>query len=275
MRSWVRRADSHRRGRAAITVAVAAAIASSGLPGIARAKLVFNERGQIVELVCDPALIADDERIACGADAPTWANVHDAQGRLRRQVLHERGRLAAMREFSPDGRIAGEQEWRVEPGVDGGSIVERWTRRTYDEAGRRRFETVSVAGRRVSERQFDEAGAEIRSTRWNARGDKTETAWYPNRVVARQEWPAIYEGAPARMIQEYWDNGQIRSRGTIDAQDRRLGLFQTFHRGAGLASESFYVAGRLRRKREFDERGRLVLEEEYRDDGSPGTSMRR
>ncbi|MFT3802694.1 MAG: hypothetical protein QM766_15925 [Burkholderiaceae bacterium] len=208
-----------RRLRSAV-VAAALAIALSGSPLDARAKLVFDERGRIIELACDPARIADDERVVCGADAPTWANIHDAQGRVRRQVLHAQGRP-------------------------------------------------------IAERRFDDAGVEIAQAHWNAKGEKTETEWYPNHVVARQEWPAVYEGAPARMIQEYWDDGQIRSRGTIDARGRRLGLFQTFHRGAGLATESYYVDGRLVRRREFDDGGRLLLEEDYADDGSPRTSLRR
>ena len=290
-----------RAGVAAIRLSIALGLLIG--MGAAEARVRYNAQGQVIDLVCDEHALSAEDRGPCGADGPIWINLHDEEGRLVRQVEHHEGRLIAVREYWREGVLRFSED-RV-PATDGPTsgvatagpggpeavasgrpTAEaapppaslnplRTVRRYYYPEGRPRLETFSVDGRIELEREYTLEGALIRETRRDGLGRVTETRWHPNRVLASQLTPAAYGDRPARMLEEYWDNGMLRLRGTDTLSGSRLGLFQHFRRNGVVEREEFYEDGQLRRRVEFDAAGKIRTEEEFSADGTPRSTIER
>lgn len=163
----------------------------------------------------------------------------------------------------------------TEAGAPAISAQQRVVRRYYYPEGRPRLETFSIDSRVELEREYQLDGSLVRETRRDALGRVTETRWHANRALASQLTPAAYGGRPARMLEEYWDNGLLRQRGTETLTGSRLGLFQNFRQDGVIEREEFYEDGRLLRRVDYDGTGKAQIEEDFRPDGSVRSSIRR
>jgi antitoxin component YwqK of YwqJK toxin-antitoxin module len=229
------------------------------------AEIGYTERGQLAALRCGPRSLFDEDRKPCGFEGAVESDLHDARGEVVAQVRHDQGVRVAFRTYAAPGVLAGSED------VEGSRTV----RRQYHPGGALRLETVLVERRRQSEREFARTGQRIRETEWDDAGRAVESTWYLNGAMKRRDSRTVYEGTPATAVEEWWDNGQLRLRGTYGERGRPLGVVQTFHESGPPESELYYERGNVARRRAFDTSGRLVLDEEYFEDGSRKSTMRR
>lgn len=125
-------------------------------------------------------------------------------------------------------------------------------------------------------REFRYADGRLRlQIEWDGYGNATETEYFDNGAVSRRSRQVAFHGKPATDLEQYWDNGLLRLRGTYLADGSAQGLVQLFHEAGPIARETWYEAGKVQRRRMYDERGQLSLEQEYKPDGSVGSSSRR
>ena len=132
--------------------------------------------------------------------------------------------------------------------------------------------TTFVDGRRRTAVKYEREGQKRRESQYGDRGLDQETQWFMNGSLKRKEAPASGAPAGARSLEEYWDNGRLRSRGVVSERGQPLGLVQTWRESGTPWTEVTYDKGRPVRKREFDAGGALVSYDEYYEDGSRKSS---
>lgn len=229
------------------------------------ATMAFTADGRLSELRCAAAPRLPDDLGPCGFDGEATVELFDERGTMTARVTHLNGRRIGFTTFLASG-VPGTSE-RLE-----GSTL---TRTVHFPDGEPRLVTVLQDGRRRSENEFARGGQRLRETLWDDAGRTGETQWYMNGSLKRREQRQGFEGAPALAVEDYWDTGQLRLRGSFDGRGRPLGMHQWFRESGTLGSERLYQKGVLVQRRDFDEQGRAVLEEEYFEDGSRKASKRR
>ncbi len=225
----------------------------------------YNRHGQISELRCAPRPVLPVDRAPCGFDGPSTVALYNDRGEVTAQLRFVDGRRIGFVTFSASGVPASSEE--VEE--------QRTVRRSFYPDGQLRGETVLVENRRRFVREFAAGGQKLREIEWDESGRNTDSQWYMNGSIKRREIDALHEQAPARAIEEYWDNGQLRSRGMLDRRGTPIGMHQFFREAGTVASERYYQRGLLSQRRDFNDAGDIVLEESYYEDGSRKSSMRR
>lgn len=222
------------------------------------AVMAFNARGQLTELRCADRPLLPDDRKPCGFDGPAETDLFNARGEPAGRVRHAQGRRVATTVLGAGGVRSASEE------VDGARTI----RRAYHGGGELRLETTFVDGRRRAETEYAREGQKLREAQWDERGLVQETQWFMNGSLKRKEAPASGAPAGARALEEYWDNGRLRSRGVVGERGQPLGLVQTWRESGTPWTEVTYDKGRPVRKREFDAGGALVSDDEYYEDGS-------
>lgn len=236
-----------------------------GPDGIALARIRYNAQGQIQELVCGPRPMLGVDRESCGFGGRADVDLHDDNGRRTARLSHLDGLRVGFSVYDRRGALTSSER------VDGEQVI----RIAHHADGTPSRETVTVAGRRVRETQYDDRGRRRRGTEWDEFGRSAAIDWYPGGEVRRRESRAVFEGAPATAVEEWWPNGQLMSRVTVAADGSPMGLTQRFHEDGAIAAETLHVDGRVVRRREFDRAGRMIVEETFNPDGSQKSSMRR
>lgn len=210
---------------------------------------------------------------------------------MRGGVVH-----GIVRVVNPAGRIL--QEARYQEGLRHGPL------KVFHETGTLLEELIFEQGDLVRERTFflngEPRGDTLRSDdRIQARGfwdngkprleatfvvpdqqrsrPNPSTTFVPLRIDSDgadrfNEWGAVHGNWPRTMRQEgtekrFHENGTAASEVTY-RDGRREGRARAWHDNGQLAVELSYVAGRVTARKEFDERGALVKDEEYLEDGS-------
>lgn len=234
-----------------------AALLAGGRAGPAAAAVIDCELdGQPID-VTDGAITAGRSGVLRCVDRDN--------GWLQREELYRDGKRVGFTTFrAPGVPVTSER-------LEGSTL----TRTVHFPEGEPRLVTVLQDGRRRSENEFARGGQRLRETLWNDRGRTGETQWYMNGLLKRREQRHDFAGAPALAIEDYWDSGQLRQRGSFDEHGRPLGMHQWFRESGTLGSERLYQKGVLVLRRDFDEQGRPALEEEYFEDGSRKASKRR
>jgi antitoxin component YwqK of YwqJK toxin-antitoxin module len=237
---------------------------------LARAEL--NKAGQLSDLRCAdrPVLAPDvDDAPWCGDDQePKELPLYDAVGRVRARVRFVRGERAYETRYRADGSL----EAQLEP-TEAGSV-----QRTFGAGGVKREERqFSGHGKNqvlTLELLYFPSGAQEAERRWE-RGELTlEQHWYENGQPRSKRERTHWNDFVATRRSEFRDDGSPVSEGLWREGESTFGAVQIG------AHKTFDPAGTLRFEREFDDQGRptrertwdatgkLIRDEEVREDGS-------
>ena len=222
------------------------------------ASLEYNERGQMSELRCADKPLLGDDRVLCGFDGKiSDVTLYNGKGDIIAKARYENGKRLATEVFAKPGVVARSEEVQGE---------RRVTRQNFAE-GPLRLETVTVGDRRESEQEYARSGQPVRETRWQDGRTSEEKLWYLNGQPRRT---TRWEHDGSRVLaksDEFWDSGKLRARTVRDERRGYVGLQQAFNEDGTPESESLYENGVLVSRKGY-KNGRLVLEEEYFEDGS-------
>ena len=137
------------------------------------------------------------------------------------------------------------------------------------------FRCISAdSGKPLRELRF--VDGQVRQQReWDEVGRVLDTEFFDTGAVRKRSRQVPFDGRPAWDLEEYWDGGQLRLRGTYLTDGSAQGLVQTFHRAGPLASETWHLAGKITHRKLYDEQGRVSSDEQFHPDGRPRSSMQR
>ncbi len=176
------------------------------------------------------------------------------------KVFHETGKLIEELTFD-QGELMRERTYYLngELRADTQRGNERVQARGYWDNGKLRFEGSFLA-----------PGA--RDSRPNRNTTFTPLQIERDRDRRYNEWGAVYGHWPRNMrgdgVEKYfYENGGPASE-VILKEGRREGLARAWHENGKLSAEAVYAGGRITVRREFDENGVLIKEEEVLEDGS-------
>jgi antitoxin component YwqK of YwqJK toxin-antitoxin module len=221
------------------------------------ANIEYNERGQLTELRCTDRSVIEADRKLCGFDRAADVDFYNSKGDVVAQARYENGKRVAFKALGSTGTLARTEE------VQG----ERRVVRTNFPDGQLRLETTSVGNRKEHEREFAKSGQPVRETRWLDGRQSEETLWYLNgQLKSKTRWQRDGKNVVVA-TEEFWDNGKPQSRTVRDERYRYLGIQQHFDESGALVGEETYERGVLTRRRDY-KGGRLVLDEQYYEDGS-------
>jgi antitoxin component YwqK of YwqJK toxin-antitoxin module len=222
------------------------------------ASIEYNERGQLVQLRCADKPLMGEDRALCGFEGRiAEVTFHNARGEVTGQARYENGKRLAMSTLATAGAGARSEE------VQG----DRRIVRQHHPEGPLRLETVMAGAYRLSERELAKSGQPVRETRWQEGRTSEETLWYLNgQPKSKTRWERDGQQVLVK-IEEFWDNGTLKARSVRDERRGFVGLQQTYAESGVLESEVTYDKGTITRRRSYKD-GRLVLDEEYFEDGS-------
>lgn len=273
------------------TRGVVRAFAQSGKPeriGFVRDRqtvfsLEYNEQGQINRLQCPTTSVMAEDRKPCGFEGRTDTVLFGNKGEKSGQRTFDKGRLLEAINWQTDGSLASQQLF------DGGRRVHR----NYSAQG-------NSSGKAVlrEERVYEADDNVLNATRgkllsiklWGASEQITEHRRFADgREVALERWylnGAIKErsattgtGAEARLQRESFNDAGalVRREKLVAGRDYGgdyTGVQQAFHDNGKLAVEDTWSnpddRGRTRliARKQWDETGRLVADDEILEDGS-------
>jgi antitoxin component YwqK of YwqJK toxin-antitoxin module len=221
------------------------------------ATIEYNERGQLTELRCADRSVLEADRKLCGFDRAADVDFYNSKGDVVAQARYENGKRVAFKALGGAGVVARTEDVQGE---------KRIVRSNFPD-GQLRLETTSVGNRKEHEREFAKSGQPVRETRWLDGRQSEETLWYLNgQMKSKTRWERDGKDVVIK-ADEFWDNGKLQSRTVRDERYRNLGVQQFFDEGGELISEQTYERGKLTRRRDY-KAGRLVLDEQYYEDGS-------
>jgi len=232
--------------------------------GKSLASIEYNDRGQIMQLRCADKPLLGEDRVPCGFEGRVAeVTFHNARGEVAGQGRYENGKRLSLTALAAAGTVALTEELQGE----------RRTVREHHPEGPLRLETVIVGKAKVSEREHAKSGQPVRERRWQDGRLSEETQWYLNgQTRSKTRWER--EGQQVLVkAEEFWDNGKIRARTVRDERRGPVGLQQNYTESGVLASEVTYDKGTVTHRRNYKD-GRLVLEEEYFEDGSRKSSRK-
>ena len=245
--------------------------------------LEYNEQGQINRLQCPATSVMAEDRKPCGFEGRTDTVLFGNKGEKSGQRTFDKGRLLEVINWQTDGNLASQQLF------DGGRRVHRH----YSAQG-------NSSGKAVlrEERVYEADDNVLNATRgkllsiklWGASEQITEHRRFAvGREVALERWylnGAIKErsattgtGAEARLQRESFNDAGVlvRRERLIAGRDYGgdyTGVQQAFHDNGKLAVEDTWSnpddRGRTRliARKQWDENGRLVADDEILEDGS-------
>ena len=221
------------------------------------ATIEYNERGQLTELRCTDRSVIEADRKLCGFDRAADVDFYNSKGDVVAQARYENGKRVAFKALSGSGVVARTEEVQGE---------RRVARSNYPDGGVR-LETTSVGSQKELEREFARGGQPVRETRWLDGRQSEETRWYQNgQIKSKTRWERDGKNVVVK-ADDFWDNGKLQSRTVRDDRFRYLGTQQHFDESGALVSEAIYERGFLARRKDYKD-GRLVLDEQYYEDGS-------
>jgi len=245
--------------------------------------LEYNEQGQINRLQCPPASVMAEDRKPCGFDGRTDTILFSSKGEKSGQRTFDKGRLLEAINWQTDGSLASQQLF------DGGRRVHR----NYSAQGNSSGKVVLR-----EERVYEADDNVLNATRgkllsiklWGASEQITEHRRFADgREVALERWylnGAIKErsattgtGAEARLQRESFNDAGVLVHREMFIAGREYGgdytgVQQAFHDNGKLAVEDTWSnpddRGRTRliARKQWDETGRLVADDEILEDGS-------
>jgi len=242
----------------------------------------FTAKGRLSDLRCftQPVFAPDfDDATACGFKkglatvdlyAPReWLAAHvafDHGERRRIENLWENGKPQQVVDL---GATAGTENDFSEDGVKRKSLA--WIVQPAAVAGK--------PGRRVLTLQQDyhESGSLIRERHWTPTDRGASLAldqeWYLNGQLKSKDEFFAQDGKPVKRSTSYYDSGKVSEVGLWLMQgeddDHAIGVHQSFDADGHLRGESTYDAGgRVTRERALDETGKVIRDDQVFEDGS-------
>jgi antitoxin component YwqK of YwqJK toxin-antitoxin module len=222
------------------------------------ASVEYNDQGQLTQLRCAEKPLIGEDRALCGFEGKvSEVTFHNAKGEVTGQARYENGKRLAMTAYGRQGTVAQSEE----------AQGDRRVVRQHFPDGPLRLETVIVGKMKQSERELAKSGQPLRETRWQDAYVAEEKHWYLNgQPKSRALWER--DGSQALVkTEEFWDNGKIRARTVQDGRRNFIGVQQRYNEAGALESERTYDKGKLTHRKDYKD-GRLVLDEEYFEDGS-------
>lgn len=243
----------------------------------------FNPDGSYAELRCPATSTIPEDRKPCGFNGRVEDTVLQTAAGKRRVVQRwDQGKLALFSSYRDDGSLQSEMSFdqgrRLHrsyqaPGagdVSSGKALLR-EERVYEPGDQA---LAATAGHLQSSRQWGSNGQMTEQIRYSEGRPVQTERWYLN--GARKEKSVVSgAGATARTQREnFADDGKLMSRETLTADGANTGLLQQFYASGKLRSETTFgepdARGRTRvvARREWDESGKLVADDEILEDGS-------
>ncbi len=255
--------------------------------GREQAVIEYNPDGSLRSLRCAAQSVMTEDRTPCGFDGRAQMNeLRDGRGRLAARETWQQGRLVERTTLNEDGSVSGEQ--KVEDGrrvhrefslADGKPVPRRERVFEKDDA------PLRAAGSRVSEREWAPAGQRVRETLYSEGLPASEQLWYLNgqvRVRRLIEHQLLADGRRRSTLvreESFRDDGTLSAR-TTQRDGMLTGLQRYYDERGVLRREDLHAeaepgrrgqAARLLARKTFDERGKLVTDDEFFEDGSRKT----
>lgn len=248
----------------------------------------FNLDGSYSELRCPDASTIAEDRKPCGFDGKAETTLQNSKGNRAARHIWEQGKLLSLTLYRTDGAIestmAFEQgrrvrrvygEGRVTAANPGGANVLR-EERIYEPPPLNELALNASAGRLQTSRLWGSNGQLIEQQSY-VEGKVTQAElWYLN-GAKKEKTTATGSGASLRTLREsFSDDGKLVSRKTLGATGAPIGLQQYFFSNGKLQREEQFgepdSAGvgrsRILSRKEWDEAGKLVADDEVLEDGS-------
>jgi antitoxin component YwqK of YwqJK toxin-antitoxin module len=261
-----------------------------------QAALSYNPQGQLTEISCHTSSVLAEDRKPCGFEGKVQTTTlpHGRQsGKARAVHTYEQGQLLAVTTYREDGQV-----WTEQSTQNGA----RW-HRVYDSKGapngknvlreEKLFEPTDGIKYRVSSdsgplqwRKLWGANEQlVEHVRYTKASPSLTERWYLNgamkeKITVLNTTEGNASNSPgARSVHERFDDsGRLSSRETsVGAGSYRaqlVGVQQYFHANGKLAAEDTYSPldergrSRLTARKEWDDTGKLLADDELLEDGS-------
>ncbi|MCE2949876.1 MAG: toxin-antitoxin system YwqK family antitoxin [bacterium] len=252
--------------------------------GREQAVIEYHADGSLRSLRCAAQSVMTEDRTLCGFDGRAQVNeVRDSRGRLAARETWQQGRLLERTALREDGTPSGEQ--KVEDGRrvhrefspgDGKPVLRRERVFEKDDA------LLRAGGRLAAEREWGPAGQPVRETLFADGLPVSEQLWYLNgqvRVRRLLEYLPLADGRNRSTLlrEESFSDGGTLSARTTQRDGMLTGLQRYYDERGVLRREDLYTEAepgrrgqrtRLLSRKSFDEKGTLVAEDEFFEDGS-------
>lgn len=229
----------------------------------------FTRAGKLSELRCgDRPMLAPavDDRKLCGFDGASTVELYGEKGPARGRIVFDQGKRTQVEELD-DGTVVRRVENSDSRRVD----------RRFFRNGTLRFETVSARSgdrlSKISEQEYSERAVMIKERRWQDGELTLDRSFYLNGQPERRDELVRDGERRIHKVQNFYDNGTVSEEVSylIDARGRRqlVEAGRMFSPDGVLLLETvFDDRGNPARERRFDERGKLLGDDEVFADGS-------
>jgi antitoxin component YwqK of YwqJK toxin-antitoxin module len=276
-------------------------IALAWYEGGEKARIEYTESGKISELRCGEKSYFAEDREPCGfGGKPSKVELVSSRGQVHRTVVYlngkklEQARLDEKGQVTESEKISGETRKKQEFFSDGKPRIEAEYRghqlhgeeKEYHSSGKLLRVTRWEDGRMLNETQYYLTGERKARAERKKKGD----TWYVARqlfhdngrvkdegVFAERTHMSRWEGflvdrwayeAPVGEHRSFFESGQPESVRSYGEDGKEEGLQKTFHANGRPSTEERFAAGVLKSRKAWDGSGKLVVDEEYFEDGS-------
>ena len=242
-------------------------------------EISFNPDGSYNDLRCHTTSLISEDRKPCGFAGKAETVLQSASGSKQSLLTWEQGKLLAIVFYRDNGEMESDMRF------DQGRRVHRsyFTDNKPDGKARPREERIFEAGDQflrssrgplLSHKQWGSNGQLTLFTRY-ADGKPTLTErWYLNGAL-KEKSTLTGNGSTTRTLREnYTDDGKLNSRETLTAEGNITGLQQVYYNNGKPMREDTYGEpdsrgrSRLVKRKEWDESGKVVADDEILEDGS-------
>ncbi|MEY4910339.1 MAG: hypothetical protein RL761_2 [Pseudomonadota bacterium] len=237
-------------------------------------ELGFNQDGSYSELRCHTASLITEDKKPCGFQGKTDTPLLSQNGKRQALSTWEQGKLLAHMGYSDNGDL--ESDMHFEKG-------QRVHRKYFESKAQMREERIFEASDHVlrssqgplqSLKQWGSNGQLTLHTRYADGKPNLTERWYLNGAL-KEKSSVSGSGHTIRTLREsFSDDGKIASRETLNADGQVTGLRQMFYGTGKPMREDTYGEpdargrSRLMKRKEWDENGNLVADDEILEDGS-------
>ena len=232
--------------------------------------LAFWPDGSLSELRCAPVSLLPQDREPCGHGGPARdVSLYKAPGKPGTTVRYRDGVLVWLAVLNEAGQRVRSEAFVQQPGQPDKRI-----KRVYYPGGALRSETELIErpasayeGREGVGREWAESGQLTQEVVWARGREQRVRQWYLNGQLKLDQRITRSGRHEERLTQSYWDNGKPAA--VNRERDGRLSGLQRYFSEAGVKrrEDQHGERGELLRRKEFDERGRVTLDERF--DGDP------
>jgi antitoxin component YwqK of YwqJK toxin-antitoxin module len=259
-----------------------------------QASLSYNKDGVLTELSCHSTSVVPEDRKPCGFDGKVRTTTASAGSNEPRSVhTYEQGKLLASTTYREDGNVWAElamkdgARWHriydARGTKDGKNVLRE--ERLYEPSDDKKYRLGNEGGPLQWSKQWGANEQLIEHIRYSKSNPVAIERWYLNGAIKEKIVAiSVAEGNPhgglgVRSLREqYDDTGRITSRenfvGTGDNRAQPVGLQQAFYPNGKIAVEETYSPlddrnrSRLVARKEWDESGKLMADDEILEDGS-------